>query len=196
MQVAGRRAAKSGTQRRSASVWDGSAFLGEATATEASRTYFTADLRPDPRLPISPLEVLHRPATGADLASSTSTSVSGMTPFAFSAILRGMVMSRGDMQLVVHRAIAHSANALGIGVDEDDPLASLSAIEAKNQAIFHALDNLLNSLAAWYKIHQDIEATGSAGHLNAQKVSEFIRRIDDRKAAAETLVELLKGGRD
>jgi hypothetical protein len=105
-----------------------------------------------------------------------------------------MVMSRGDMQLVVHSAIAHSASALGIGVDEDDPLAALPSIEAKNPAIFHALDNLLNSLAAWYKIHQDIEATGSAGHLNAQQVSEFMQRVDDRKAAAETLVELLKGG--
>jgi hypothetical protein len=106
-----------------------------------------------------------------------------------------MVMSRGDMQLVVHSAITHSAGALGIGVDEEDPLAALSAIEAKNPAIFHALDNLLNSMAAWYKIHQDIEATGSASQLNAQQVSEFIKRIDDRKAAADTLVELLKGGR-
>jgi hypothetical protein len=106
-----------------------------------------------------------------------------------------MVMTRGDVQLVVHGAITHSADALGIAVDEDDPLAALAAIEAKNPALFHALDVLLNSLAAWYQMHQDIEATGSAVNLNAQQVKEFIRRIDDRKASAEILVELVKGER-
>jgi hypothetical protein len=112
-----------------------------------------------------------------------------------SASLRTMVMTKGDLQLVVHSAISHSASALGIAVDEDDSLAALPAIEARNPALFHALDNFLNSLAAWYQMHQDIEATGSAANLNAQQVQEFIRRIDDKKAATRTLVELLKGGR-
>jgi hypothetical protein len=86
------------------------------------------------------------------------------------------------MQLVVHSAITHSADALGIAVDEDDPLAALPAIQAKSPAIFQALDNLLNGLAAWYQMHQDIAAPtpadGSPDSLNTQQVKEFIKRID------------------
>ena len=103
-----------------------------------------------------------------------------------------MYITREDLHVFYHQVHLNVAKKLQINDFEWKSTNELAdEIKILNPTISSRIEAFIKAYEAWFKVHEEIEASGNAGNLTSQQNSSLISTITDRDNARKDLISEL-----
>jgi hypothetical protein len=103
-----------------------------------------------------------------------------------------MYMTREDLRIFCHQVYQNTAQKL---VVEDYGWMSTAElaeeIQRKHSQIAYKVKEFIEAYWAWFVVHEDIEASGSAGNLSPEENAALMKAIDGRDSARKAFIDEL-----
>jgi len=104
----------------------------------------------------------------------------------------GMYMTREDLHVFYHQVHQNVAKKLDVEDYEWKSTSELAdEIQNKSSHVANRVKTFVEAYEAWFKVHQDIEASGSAGNLSTEENNALMNAINDRDSTRKALIDEL-----
>jgi hypothetical protein len=103
-----------------------------------------------------------------------------------------MYMTHGDLHIFYHQVHQNVARKFDVEDYEWKSTSELAEeIQTKNSQVAHKVNEFIEAYEAWFKVHENIEASDSAGNLSTEENAALMMRIDDRDSTRKALIDEL-----
>lgn len=103
-----------------------------------------------------------------------------------------MYMTREDLHVFYHQVHQNVAKTLDVEDYEWKSTSELAdEIQNKSPQIANGVKAFVGAYEAWFKVHGDIETSGSAGSLSVEENAALMNAINDRDSTRRSLIDEL-----
>ena len=100
-----------------------------------------------------------------------------------------MYITREELNVFYYHVHSNVAKKLGVKDFEWKSTNELSEdIRSSNSQVASRVNSFIEAYEVWFKVHQDIDNTGSSGNLKPEQNKKLMKAIKERDSARSTLI--------